>query len=271
MKKYLKLLSLLVTVLLVTSSCDKKDELIIFDNINGQTMIQFSKTSATLPTPSEGASFEVSVLVTTVSDVDREIDIEIVPQTDPDKTSASPDQYTISNLVIPAGSYSGTITISSNFDAIPEEGSTFLTLKLTGLAGASTTIYNGILEVELFRKCPIVAGDYTFRLVDVYGDGWQGSHLTVTIDGVSQEIALTSYWDTDQSYYGPEFYDFTYTVTVPEGTKTLTFSYTAGDYPEETYYEIYSPNDILIYADGNPNDYVDPPVEGEISWNPCNS
>lgn len=260
----------MVAVLLVTSSCDKKDELIVFDNINGQTMIQLTSTSLTLATPAKGYSAEVNVLATTVSDVDREVTFEVVPQTDPDKVPATPDQYTISNLVIPAGSYSASVTITSNYDNLPEDGSSFLTLKLTGLSKGSATVDTGILNVELYRKCPIKAGDYKFRLIDVYGDGWQGSHLTITIDGVSQDVALTSYWDTDGSYYGPEFYDFTYTVNVPEGTDTLTFSYTAGSYPEETYYEIYTPDDILIASDGNPNDYVDPPAEGPIPFNSCN-
>lgn len=269
MNKYLKLLSLMVAVILVTSSCDKKDELIVFDNINGQTMIQFSSSTLTLATPAEGYSAEVNVLVTTVSDVDREITIEVVPQIDPDKVSATPDQYTISNLVIPAGSYSGTVTITSNYDNLPENGSTFLTIKLTGLANSSAYVDKGTINAEFYRKCPIKAGDYRFHLIDVYGDGWQGSHLTITIDGVSQNVALPNWWDVGVNY-GPAFYDDNLYVNVPEGTDTLTFSYTAGSYPEETYYEIYTPDDILIASDGNPNDYVDPPAEGPIPFNSCN-
>ncbi|MGV6845607.1 MAG: hypothetical protein ACWA42_05720 [Lutibacter sp.] len=262
----------MVTILFVTASCDKNGELLVFDNVNGPTMVQFTKTSLKMSTPTTGLTATVDVLVTTVSDVDRSIDVEIVPQTDPEKPDATPDQYTIGNLMIPAGSYSGTVTITSNYDALPAKGtgSTFLTLKLTGLNNTNTDVDKGILNIELFKKCEIVPGDYSFHLIDVYGDGWQGSHITVTIDGVSQDVALTSYWDTDRSYYGPEFYDFTYTVNVPAGTKELLFSFTRGDYPEETYYEIYSPNGNLIASDGNPNDYDTPPVEGPIEYNACN-
>jgi len=266
MKKYFKLLSLVLILSLVTS-CNKNDELLVFDSVNGQTLIKLKKSSAIMPTPNEGiTSIEIEVFVSTASSSDREIMLTF------DETStATADQYTMEGLTIPAGAFVGVIKVTSHYDAIPEEGSVFLKFSIASIGG-SRLIENGTLSIELFRKCPIVSGDYILRMVDVYGDGWQGSHITVTIDGVATDYSLPSWWDrAPGTPYGPAYYDDQAIVNVPEGTETLTFSYTAGDYPTETFYEIFSPNDILIFTDGDSDNYNVVPAEGDISFNPCNS
>lgn len=268
MKNYLKIFAF-IALISGFNSCNKDDELIVFDAENGQTLAQFSATSGLLATPADGVtSLDFSVLVTTVSSVDRTITFDIDTSV---ASAATADQYSISNLVIPANSYTGTFTVTSNFANLPEEGSSFLVINLTGVEGSSNAVFEkSTLTIELYRKCPVVAGDYTFRLVDVYGDGWQGSKIIMTIDGASQEVKLPNYYDGEYAY-GPIYYDYNFTVTVPEGTEELSFEYVGGSYPEETYYEIYSPNNILIYTDGDSNGYSVVPAGGLIPFNPCNS
>ncbi|HHC78442.1 MAG TPA: hypothetical protein ENK46_01065 [Flavobacteriia bacterium] len=245
MKKYIKLV--LVIFVFGFLSCNTPDG-VIFDSENGQTLAQFSKTTAALATPEEGTSVNIDVLVTTLSNSDREIFIEIDPS-----STATPDQYSISNLVIPAGKFNGTITISGNFDAIPEMGSAFLTLKLTGVEGSSNIIIerNDTLNLEFFRKCPFPSGDYILELFDSYGDGWDGAIMRVTIDGESEDFTAAGTGTT-------------HIVNVPDGTEILVFTYITGSFESEHSYIITSPNGIEVKADG-PS-----PTPGDIMFNPCN-
>tara|TARA_R110002020_G_scaffold296658_1_gene512243 strand:- start:3606 stop:4454 length:849 start_codon:yes stop_codon:yes gene_type:complete len=149
MKKYLAILCVAFISLV---SCE--EDPIIYDSSNGQTLAQFTAETASLPTPEDGASTQLTVLVSTKSDVERSITVEV-----DESSTASADQYAISNLVIPAGSFSGIITISSNFDAIPEQGSTYLVLNLTGIQNSETVVEKSTYTLELFRKCPIVLED----------------------------------------------------------------------------------------------------------------
>lgn len=115
------------------------------------TLVQFAENSVVLATPEEGTSEEVEVIVTTRSSSERRVEVEIDPA-----STATADQFNVSDLVIPADSYTGTITITGNFDAIPESGSSNLILNITGMEGEEEFIIeNGTLNVELFRRCSI--------------------------------------------------------------------------------------------------------------------
>jgi len=265
MKKYIKLLSL-VLIFSFSSSCDEDKNDIVYDNVNGQALLQFEKTAGSIPTPADGeTSFDVEVYVSTVSDVARKIELKVDSSVE---DASGGDEYSLSELVIEAGSYAGVLTVTSNYDAIPEEGSSFLVIDIVSIENASKLVVkDGTLTLELFRKCPVVGGDYVVRMLDVYGDGWQGSKIIMTIDGVSTDLYLEDYWSTGIAYPGGEN---TVEVNVPEGTDTLTFEWVSGSYPEECFYEIFHPNGMLIFTDGDSDDYNVVPAEGEIPFNPCN-
>jgi len=265
MKKYIKLISFFC-ILSLLSSCDENKNDIIYDDINGQTLLQFGKTVDQIPTPAEGTTtYDVEVYVSTKSDTPRTISLEIDNTVD---DAASSDQYTLSNLVIEAGSHVGTLSITTNYDAIQENGSSYLVINLTSIENsADAVILDGTIELEIFRKCPVEAGNYSIRMADSYGDGWQGSKLIVTMDGETQEFFLEDYWSTGIAYPGGEN---TVTLIVPEGVDTLTFKFVAGDYPEENYYEIYHPNGSLIAKDGDFPGYDVVVVSRDIPFNPCN-
>jgi Secretion system C-terminal sorting domain len=78
---------------------------------------------------------------------------------------------------------------------------------------------------------------YTLQLYDSYGDGWNGSFLTVTHLGNSTDYGMD---DGDSIIY-----TFTATSNVPIG-----FSYTAGSFQNEVTYNILDPNGIVIFSDG---------------------
>lgn len=159
MKKLIYKLPVLLMFLAVLVSCE--EELVVYDVDNGQTLAQFSKASASLATPEEGASTEVEVRVTTKSSQERTVEVSV-----DESSTATADQYTISNLVIPAGSFVGTVTVSANFDALPEEGSSVLVLNIDDIAGSNAVVEKGTFTVEMFRKCPIVLSEFVGK--------WQG-------------------------------------------------------------------------------------------------
>lgn len=148
MKQIIRTSIFIVGLMCLVSSCEE-NEIPVLDP-NGQVLVEFDQSSITIPTPEEGASKQVKVYVTNTSTSERSIDVSV----DPSSTATS-DQYTISDLVIPANSYVGTITISGNYNAIPENGSSNLILNLNGVGGVQTQVSDGTLNVELFRTCPI--------------------------------------------------------------------------------------------------------------------
>ncbi|MFT4806421.1 MAG: hypothetical protein ACI9YE_003655 [Psychroserpens sp.] len=111
---------------------------------------------------------------------------------------------------------------------------------ITGGYWASPYKYNTLL------LCSPKAGDYSIRMVDNYGDGWQGSNITVTMDGVDTILAIPSYWDADPATRGDvgdtQWIDVTETVTIPAGTLEATWEFVGGSYPSEVEFEIFAPD-----------------------------
>jgi len=136
---------------------------------------------------------------------------------------------------------------------------------LTGeLFFASPLAYTGLV-VCLLPEPP--SGDWVLNLIDTYGDGWQGSQVVATIDGVETPYIVPDFWGATNvggNFGDPAYTNVTHTVNVPVGTSTLTFSYVAGDWPSEVEFTIFAPSGNVV-ATGGPS-----PVPGEIVLNLCN-
>ena len=111
---------------------------------------------------------------------------------------------------------------------------------ITGGYWSSPYLYNTLI------LCSPKPGDYTIRMYDNYGDGWQGSSVTVTIDGVDTVLAIGSYWDADPGTRGSvgdtQWIDVTETLTIPTGTLEATWEFVGGSYPSEVEFEIFTPD-----------------------------
>jgi len=196
MKNLIIKFSILLFVMAGVVSCEQ--EMIVYDVENGQTLAQFSRASAALPTPEEGGTTTVDVLVSTVSSSERTIEVSVDTS-----STASAASYEISDLVIPANSYVGTITITSIYDAVPETGSSFLVLNLDSIANGDTVVEKGTLTVELFRKCAIVLSDFvgTWTGSGAWGNttlGYQTQVVTfLNDDGELMINGLAFGWFTD--------------------------------------------------------------------------
>lgn len=147
--------TLLLVAFISLSSCEENENP-VFDNVNGQTMLRFVTSSATLPVEPTGVtSQDIEVHVTTVSDSDRTVTLEVDAS-----STATTDQYTINDIVIPAGQYSGTGSIIGNYANLPSSGSVALVVKMTGVSGGTSTQENATYTLTLERFCPLVIADF---------------------------------------------------------------------------------------------------------------
>jgi len=145
------------------TSCE--EDLVIFDNVGGKSIGTFQSQSPALLTYNPAADTDniYTVSVSTVSDVDRAVSVSV-----DDASTISSDSYSINtSTVIPAGSFSADIVVTTfASDVFPENGSTLI-LNLDSVVGAeiisgtSVAVYNIGFTVE----CPSV------DISGVLGDG----------------------------------------------------------------------------------------------------
>jgi len=98
----------------------------------------------------------------------------------------------------------------------------------------------GVFTTSLSAQCT-----YSINLFDSFGDGWNGSVLTVIINGDS-----TDYTFEDGN-------DFSADIDIQDNDM-IALSYLAGAFQNEVSYELVDNNGTIIYSDG-PN-----PLEGEV-------
>jgi len=97
-------------------------------------------------------------------------------------------------------------------------------------------------NIEIFSK--LKSGVYTFNMSDIYGDGWQGSHVKVTVDGTTTYYGIPSSYASDADrnsilapFTGNDL-EGTAQLTVPEGATEVQIEWVAGDFPSECDFSI---------------------------------
>lgn len=161
MKKYLYILFASLTLL---TSCE--EDVVVYDGENGQTYTRFASSTIDLPVVFDSsADIEIPVQVSTVSDTDRTVTVNVV--TTGADNEATPEQYSVGNTVtIPANSYEGTLPFTG-IDAGIEIGETkTVTLEITDISGAENATFDtfSTTTVSMFQVCPVESdffiGDY---------------------------------------------------------------------------------------------------------------
>lgn len=100
------------------------------------------------------------------------------------------------------------------------------------------------------------AGDWTLKMDDVYGDGWNGGFITISIDGEATDYSCVGLTTTE-------------TITVPAGTSRFLFTYTAGSWEGENTYVLTDPSGNEVLKDGTGDgSATNGPAEGE-QFNTC--
>lgn len=195
MKKYL---AILIMAVFVISSCD--EEPLVFDNISGQTLVNFSSSSVDMPVVIDGTgSVDVTINVTTEATSDRTIGVTVVSES----TTADPNSYSVGTLVIPAGSFNGVLTITGT-DVNVETDAEALVLALDTSSGILT---DGNLTVSIFQICPIPTtsfiGNYSITVVTagVFGASTYGAaDVSLSVGANSTQRVFTGDYFEDSRF-----------------------------------------------------------------------
>jgi len=104
--------------------------------------------------------------------------------------------------------------------------------------GKSIFLFSLLLLTSFFSTNTIAQScDYTIELFDSFGDGWNGSILTVTVAGTSTDYTID---DGDMA-------SFTINAMVNDG---LTFTYSPGTFENEVTYNILDSDGMVVFSDG---------------------
>ncbi len=186
--KTIKLLSIFILASLLFVSCEDQEN-VMYDNVNGKVLTSFVGSSASIAVRSDQvSSATVNVEVSTVSNVDR-----IVNFTIGSGTTATPDQYSVSDFVIPAGAYTGSATVTGNFDALPSLGSVTVQLNLEGINGVDAALGDTSFSISMERFCPFDINDFigTYDAVEESGSGTFTYTVTATAGPAPNTLTLT--------------------------------------------------------------------------------
>jgi len=198
MKKY----SFLMIFIILFISCE--EDLVVFDNENGQTAVSFGTTSYNLSVPAEGVSIEVPVNVTTVAGTDRTFDVTV-----DDTSTGVAANYSIGSVTIPANSYNGLLIVGLNFSPLVDGEVYTLNLNLSAPAGGSS--FNDTVSIEYFKE--IICNDI---LVTINTDFF-ASETTWEITNADDEVVASGgpYSDGVATYEEEVFLeDGCYTFTI---------------------------------------------------------
>lgn len=136
-------------------------------------------------------------------------------------------------------------------------------------ASSSSNVLTGVYFNSPFKynaplTCSPKPGVYTVIMEDSYGDGWQtndgnsGDGIQVTIDGTDiLQVGMcsayaTSFWlsGDECTDNGDGFGPVTGTITIPDGTETMSWNF-PGDQYGEIRFEIYAPDGSLLFDSGD--------------------
>ncbi|MGO4818640.1 hypothetical protein [Flavobacterium sp. W22_SRS_FP1] len=257
MKYILKIITVVVLTLFVTTSCQNDDTswdaLTKAPDKNATYYLQFKDANQSLVVEVDPGTGDIiddvstTIIVTILgTPLKQDLVVNLQPNT---SSTATSNMYVLSasTVTIPAGSVSASITVSTVAEKMPvdEEVKLILDIVSENNATAGTT-----LEYTMLRPgaCLPLPGTYKIDMIDTYGDGWQtttgdgGAGMTLTIDGATiTEFGMCT--DYEASPYacteGPS--NASTTVVIPEGT-TVAEWYFPGDAYGEISFKITAPD-----------------------------
>ncbi len=214
MKKYiLKIVAVLFVALSV--SCDKDSERIVFDGNNGQTLVAFSSSSASLPVSEKGpTTIMIPIDITTISSTERTFPVSV------ESTELDPGAYTFGSIVIPANSYNGVLEVTGN-DVDVEPIPTNLILQIDE-GNDYVTTSKSTITISVFEDNPFT-GEYLIEQITPYIAGAtlsDGAIVNILASGDNVEFRS---FDTENypNYCSGTFISFTFelksdnTISIP--------------------------------------------------------
>ena len=155
-------------------------------------------------------------------------------------------QDAITTLGLSSNQYTGGDAVNIRLQLNLTDGRSFSSDDVTGSMTGS--YFNSPYAYNMVIKCiptSALPGIYTFTMADSYGDGWQGSHIKVTVDGVTTYYGIPSPYGSDaarnallsDTFSGNES-GGTATLIIPQGAQSMSFEWNSGDCPSECSYSI---------------------------------
>lgn len=195
MKKLLLFVSALSLLTLGSCSDDEQGQV----TYGGTPSYLFVERTSNFPVfEDEVSTLEVEVGVTTKANVDRTFTIEV----DTENSTATANQYslTTTTVTIPAGEYKSSVSLTGNYDNLPEGEEVVLVLKIAGsepfVAG------NESHAVNIYRAC-----GSNLVILNILFDGYGSEVSWELLDGdgnIVASAALGTYTD-GQSTASQEF------------------------------------------------------------------
>lgn len=174
--KIIYIFALVVSSLFI--SCEDREN-VTFDSENGQTLVNFGTSSTDLQIAiGSTGNITVPVTVSTSSASERTFNVSVVE----DLSTASPTSYSFGNIVVPANSFNGTLSITGTDDGVITTTPEPLVLAVESVNGS---VSDGNLTVNILQICPIDAsfflGDYTVTTITpgVFGASTYGGNGNV--------------------------------------------------------------------------------------------
>lgn len=198
----------IVLALFVTftyTSCE--EELRIYDG--GQTAYSFEEVSFNLSIPSEDLVLSIPVNVSTVSNQSRSVSVLVDVE---NTTEAAADgEYSLGQITIPAGSYSGVLDVAFDFSAIGGDDGDVKDLVFSIATTGGDTAFYETVSISYFRE--IVCNDLELYILS---DVW----------------ATETYWvleTADGTILQDRFFPYTGNSATPQ-VYELSFPLNDGDY-----------------------------------------
>ena len=142
------------------------------------------------------------------------------------------------------------------YDLKLTDGRSFSTADTGG--NVRTTSHNAPFRYSAIVVCFKIPepGAWTLEMQDVFGDGWNGGNIVVSIDGNETEYTCTGNTTNE-------------TINIPAGTTRFLFTYNAGSWEGENTYTLKDPSGTIVLQDGSGDGSMDNgPATGE-QFNTC--
>jgi hypothetical protein len=211
----------LLVICLVLVSCDDTES-VTFDPINGQTGVGFNESAVDLSVPEGGITYELGVVSTTISTVERTFNISV--DTEASSETLTSADYTLGTVVIPADSYEGTVDVTFNYGALEDFEEYTLVVNLDLPDGVAPLTKTSSVEFTFLREFDIntsVCADLQLKiLLDNFG-----SETTFEITDDAGAVVLEGGPYSD----GVAGSTQTINVSLTEGCYTFTISDSYGD------------------------------------------
>ena len=239
----------------VTSTTDKSANLLAPENSSWDATIQFvdAEQGSLVDSYSIYATFRDNTIADEEAP-DHSIKQEVLIETWEKSKFTAGAKYPEVNITVGAGDVISKLNLDLNIveggDAINYRGEIKLSdgrsfsVSNSGKSITSELFYNDAFGFSSAFVCvpesPLV-GDWKIDMYDIYGDGWNGGKIIITLDGVATEM-----WALDTN--GTSVTSVTFNV--PEGSSTLTWVYASGSWESENKFEVYAPSGNLVLKDG---------------------